>query len=122
MPNLTTCALAHNPEALHHRECNGKQELRLPTTPVTPMINGLRMRRITQADYDKKATELKNQQAELRMRIEQHSIGQDEFRMTLETLISLASRAVDIFERSKTEQKRQLIGFVFSNLQLKGKR
>ncbi len=42
--------------------------------------------------------------------------------MTLETLISFASRAVDIFERSKTEQKRQLIGFVFSNLQLKGKR
>ena len=30
---------------------------------------------ITQTDYDKKATELKNRQTELRMRIEQHSKG-----------------------------------------------
>ena len=56
------------------------------------------------------------------MKIEQHSKGQDQFRTTLESLISLASRAADIFERSKTEQKRQLIAFVFSNLALKGKK
>ncbi|MDP9137582.1 MAG: recombinase family protein, partial [Pseudomonadota bacterium] len=59
---------------------------------------------------------------ELRMQIEQHSKGQDEFRMTLESLISLASRAADIFERSKTEQKRQLIALVFSNLRLRGEK
>jgi hypothetical protein len=29
----------------------------------------------------------------------------------LENLISLASRAAELFERSKTEQKRQLIAF-----------
>jgi hypothetical protein len=34
----------------------------------------------------------------------------------------VASRAADIFERSKTEQKRELIAFVFSNLRLKGKK
>jgi hypothetical protein len=42
--------------------------------------------------------------------------------MTLEGLISLASRAAKIFERSKIEQKRQLIAFVFSNLQMRGKK
>ena len=47
--------------------------------------------------------------------------GQDAFRTTLEGLISVASRAAEIFERSKVEQKRQLLGFVFSNLALKGK-
>jgi hypothetical protein len=34
----------------------------------------------------------------------------------------VASRAADIFARSKTEQKRQLIAFVFSNLRLNGKK
>jgi site-specific DNA recombinase len=34
----------------------------------------------------------------------------------------LASRAAELFERSKIEQKRELIAFVFSNLQLSGKK
>ena len=45
------------------------------------------------------------------LRIEQHQQGDEGFRATLETLISVASRAADIFARSKTEQKRQLIAF-----------
>jgi site-specific DNA recombinase len=77
---------------------------------------------ITQDDYDKKARELKERQAEIATRIEQHQQGNAEYRTTLESLISLASRAAELFERSKTEQKRQLIAFVFSNLQLRGKK
>ena len=34
----------------------------------------------------------------------------------------MASRAAELFERSKIEQKRELIAFVFSNLQLRGKK
>ncbi len=56
------------------------------------------------------------------MRIEQHQKGEGVFRTTLESLISVASRAAGIFERSKTEQKRELIAFVFSNLRLRGKK
>ena len=56
------------------------------------------------------------------MRIEQHQKGEDEFRTTLESLISMASRAAKIFERSKTEQKRQLLAFVFSSLRLRGRK
>lgn len=56
------------------------------------------------------------------MRIEQHGKGRDEFRMTLESLIYLTSRAADIFNSSKTEQKRELIAFVFSNMALRGKK
>jgi hypothetical protein len=41
---------------------------------------------------------------------------------TLETLISVASRAAELFDRSKTEQKRELLAFVFSNLRLRGKK
>jgi hypothetical protein len=77
---------------------------------------------ITQDEYDKKARELKERQTEVAARIEQHQNGEGDFRATLESLISVASRAAELFERSKTEQKRQLLAFVFSNLQLRGKK
>jgi hypothetical protein len=73
-------------------------------------------------EYDKKGRELKQRQAEIALRIEQHQKGEGDFRTTLESLISVASRAAELFERSKTEQKRQLVGFVFSNLRLRGKK
>ena len=78
--------------------------------------------RITQNEYDEKARVLKTQQAEIATRIEQHQTGDDAFRTTLEALISVASRAADLFERSKTEQKRKLVSLVFSNLRLNGKK
>ena len=65
--------------------------------------------RITQDEYDKKARELKERQTEIALRIEQHQKGEEHFRMTLESLIYLASRAAELFERSKTEQKQQQI-------------
>ena len=34
----------------------------------------------------------------------------------------MASRAADLFERSKADQKRKLVGLVFSNLRVKGKK
>ena len=77
---------------------------------------------ITQDEYDRKSRELKNRQTELALRIEQHQRGEGAFRTTLESLISVASRAGEIFERSKLEQKRQLLAFVFSNLSLRGKK
>lgn len=77
---------------------------------------------ITQDEYDRKARELKERQTEIAIQIEQHQDGEITFRETLESLISLASRAAELFERSKIEQKRELIAFVFSNLQLRGKK
>jgi hypothetical protein len=79
------------------------------------------LRRITANEYDGKARELKERQVEIALRMEQHQKGEGDFRTTLENLISIASRAAELFERSKTEQKRELLAFVFSNLRLKGK-
>lgn len=56
------------------------------------------------------------------MRIEQHQQADGDYRTTLESLISVASCAADIFERSKIDDQRQLIAFVFSNLRLRGKK
>jgi hypothetical protein len=52
-------------------------------------------RRITQDEYDKKARELKERQSEIELGIEQHQKGEGDFRTTLESLISLASRAAE---------------------------
>ena len=56
--------------------------------------------RITAQDYDKKARELKERQTEIGLRIEQHQKGDGDYRMTVESLISLAShgRALRAFE------------------------
>lgn len=53
---------------------------------------------ITQDEYDKKARELKGRQTELALRIEQHQEGEGDYRTTLESLMSVASRAADLFE------------------------
>jgi hypothetical protein len=37
------------------------------------------------------------------------------------TLLNICSRAPELFESSKVEQKRQLINFLLSNLKLRGK-
>ncbi len=85
-------------------------------------VAGAAIRRITGDEYDKKARELKERELELAMRIEQHQKGEGDFRTTLESLISLAPRSAEIFDSSKTEEKRQLLAFVFSNLALRGKK
>ncbi len=41
--------------------------------------------------------------------------------MTLINLLNICSRAPELFESSKVEQKRQLINFLLSNLKLRGK-
>jgi hypothetical protein len=78
--------------------------------------------RITQNEYDEKARTLKRQQVEIAAQIEQHQTGDDAFRATLEALISVASRAAGLFERSKAEQKRKLLSLVFSSLRLNAKK
>jgi site-specific DNA recombinase len=77
---------------------------------------------ITKDEHDKKARELKEREAEIDARIQQHRSGDNDFRTTLEGLISVASRASEIFQRSKAGQKRQLLALVFSNLRLEGKK
>jgi hypothetical protein len=42
--------------------------------------------------------------------------------MTLISLLNICSKAPELFNSSKVEQKRQLINFLLSNLQLRGKK
>ena len=42
--------------------------------------------------------------------------------ITVKTVLDLAKRAKDIYESSKVEEKRQILNFLFSNLEMKDKK
>ena len=84
---------------------------------VTLLLTGC----ITQYEYDKKATELKQKQYELDERLKRITKADESYSITLITLLNLCSRAPELFESSKVEQKRQLINFLLSNLKLEAK-
>ena len=80
------------------------------------------IRGITNTEYDKKVYELKQRQIELDGLLHAHTLADEDFTITLNCLMDIASKAYELFESSKVEQKRHLINFVLTNLQLKGKK
>ncbi len=77
---------------------------------------------ITREVHDKKALELKERQHEIDSILGQHTEADEKFTFTVTYLLSLASKASDLFKDSKVEQKQQLIRFVLSNMTLEGKK
>jgi hypothetical protein len=60
---------------------------------------------ITQDEYDKKATELKQRQYELTDRLKKITESDENYSITTIALLNLVSRAPELFESSKVEQK-----------------
>ena len=75
---------------------------------------------ITKDAYDRKNAQLVNRRVEVNEQLERHYAGNEQFKTALSGLIALASKALDLFDRSNTDEKRQLIGYMFSNLELEG--
>lgn len=76
--------------------------------------------RITKEVYNNKLSQLINRQQEINLLLEQHHKGNEQFKIALISLIALASHAYDIFASSTIDEKRQMLGYVFSNLELEG--
>lgn len=75
---------------------------------------------ITKEVYHKKRQDMTQRQYEINRELEGHHEGNDQFKIALSMLVTLASRAWEIFQSSTIDEKRQLIGYVFSNLELEG--
>ena len=75
---------------------------------------------ITTDDYDRKCQELKTRQYNINNQIKKHLKADETFKVTVNTIFSIANIAYELFESSNIEQKRKLINFVFSNLELEG--
>lgn len=73
---------------------------------------------ITKDVYDRKFAQIQARRKEITILQAEHQDGNEEFKIALTTLVSLASKATEILKSSKTPVKRSLISLVFSNLQL----
>ena len=78
--------------------------------------------RITQDEHDKKCQELKQRQYELNDKLKRIIEADENYSTMLISFLNIYSRAPELFASSKVEQKRQLINFLLSNLQLRDKK
>ena len=72
--------------------------------------------------YDRKLQEYKARERDIVQEMERHVNADESFHVTANMVLSLARRARTIFESSEVEEKRQLLNFVFQNLELKEKK
>ena len=78
--------------------------------------------KIEQERYDKKLSDFKEQQADILFKMKQFDNASKTFYITADKVLSLAKRAEELFESSEVEEKRQLVNFLFLNLQMDGKK
>ena len=76
--------------------------------------------RITTDEYDRKCHQLKARQYQISDQFKKHLKADGTFKITVNTVFSIASMAYELFESSKIVKKRKLINYVFSNLELEG--
>ena len=77
---------------------------------------------ITDEKFDKNSKELEERRVKVNMDKERYQKADKVFKNTTITAFQLLSKAYELFECSKTDQKRRLINFVFSNLKLNGEK
>ncbi len=77
--------------------------------------------RITKEDYDKKHKELREKQYDLGMQLDDHTKADESYHIAASTVLSLAKRAVEIFESSEPEEKRVFLNYLLQNSTVNGK-
>lgn len=75
---------------------------------------------IDKSIYDAKQREIIFRKAEIDQRLQQIDKPQQDDPDALGKLVTMTARSAEIFRSSKTEEKRLMLGFVFSNLALEG--
>jgi len=76
---------------------------------------------ITNDMYDRKLKEYKEKQQDLFIQMEEHSRADEDFYLTASKVLSLANRALEIFESSEVNEKRALLNFLLQNPMLNGR-
>jgi site-specific DNA recombinase len=76
---------------------------------------------IDEVMYLEKVKEYKARQVELIEEMKRHETADQNFYVTANMVLKLASRARELFESSEVDEKRQLLNLMFQNLKLDGK-
>ncbi len=113
---------SHEAETQHYQETviALQQEAAQLTKTLGRLTDYLLDGSITKDIYAQKHDELQNRRIEINQLLEKNISADGQFKIALSTLLSLSSRIGPLFDSSKPDEKRRLIGFVFSNLQLEG--
>jgi site-specific DNA recombinase len=119
---LSHLKMTHEAEQNYH--AHAIEALTRQSTLVTKRLDSLMTKfldeSITKDMYDRTHAKLIQERQDINRKLEEHHAGDEKFRIALTTLVTLASKAHEIFECSQIEEKRQLIGYVFANLKLNG--
>jgi site-specific DNA recombinase len=111
----------HQSESLFHRE--GLNTLRREEDKIQRRISQIYDDKldglIDEIMYLEKVKEYKARQLEILEEMKRHEMADQNFHVTANLVMKLASRARELFESSEVDEKRQLLNFVFQNLQLK---
>lgn len=75
---------------------------------------------ITESFYDKKRNEYRLKQDEINKQIAKLQFADEEYYLTSEYILKLASKASELFESSEPMEKRLLLKMTLQNLELKG--
>ena len=108
-------------QAFHHASIKSlNKEKELVTKRLDSLMEKYLDESITKDMYDRTYNQLIQRRQEIHEMLERHDAGDEQFRIAVTTLVTLASKAAEIFDRSQTDEKRQLIGYLFANLQMEG--
>ncbi len=77
---------------------------------------------ITREEYADKKNEIEEDLHSVKVRLEAHSKADNTFITTVESLFTIVSRANELFQSSKVEQKREILNLLLSNCELKDKK
>ncbi len=76
---------------------------------------------VSRDEYLSRSRQIKEEQDHLFFNISRHSNQEERFACNIDLALKFAMNAVDIFDSSEIDEKRQIINFAFSNLLLEGK-
>jgi lipopolysaccharide biosynthesis regulator YciM len=77
---------------------------------------------ITQDIYDTKLKQYKEKQYDINLRLEEYTRADENFHIAASTVFSLTNRALEIFESSEANEKRQLLSLILQNCRLQDKK
>ena len=66
--------------------------------------------------------EYKEKQHDINIQMEEYTRADENYHIAASTVFSLANRALEIFESSEVDEKRQLLSFLLQNCRLSNKK
>ncbi|MFA5935049.1 MAG: recombinase family protein [Candidatus Paceibacterota bacterium] len=76
---------------------------------------------ITKSNYDKILKELKEKQYDLSIQLEDHTKADENYYITVSTVLNLAKNALKLFESSEVLEKRAILNYLLQNCVVNGK-